>query len=128
MRADVCVRIHACMCAHDVCLFGARPSGHPLTVNNEHGTYDRCVGDGGLYRVSRTTWDFLESRGCVRMRVSEKGKVEEKRRRRGEEKQSHPRSRVNSLFFFLSLPFGRLKFKDDFGEVGLWQIHITKHV
>lgn len=30
------------MCERDVCLFGARPSGHPLTVNNEHGTYDRC--------------------------------------------------------------------------------------
>jgi len=102
MRVCVCVHV----CAHDVCLFGARPSGHPLTVNNEHGTYDRCVGDGG-YTGCLAQFGTTTNRVVAYVCLKEQSGREE--RRRDEEKQSHPRSRVSS-FSFLSpfLPFALL--------------------
>lgn len=102
IRMRACMR--ACMCAHDVCLFGARPSGHPLTVNNEHGTYDRCVGDGGYTGCLRSN-PRLPRIARLRMyvRVSERAKWKKRARRDTVKKNSLTLVLESALSSFLSL-------------------------
>lgn len=109
-RVRVCAHVRAC-----VCLFGARPSGHPLTVNNEHGTYDRCVGDGGY------TGCLAQLAGLPRERAKWKRRSAVVKR----EKQPRLSSQLLS-FLFLSFPpfqavwsLGMTSVKSDFGKYTL---------
>lgn len=116
-RARVCARMYA----HDVCLFGARPSGHPLTVNNEHGTYDRCVGDDG-YTGCLAQVGISSKRAYICLK-------EQNRRDDAAKKNSLTLVLESVLSFFLSHHlFRAVEVRDDFGEVGLWQIYISKYV
>lgn len=112
-----CICVRACACVYTRRVFIRCPSGHPLTVNNERGTYGRCVGATAIIQgVSNANSRLPRIEARLTFALKERSKranwTREERRRADEEGR------------LVTLVLERLK--DDYGEVGLWQTCVAR--